>query len=210
MGQGRPSVTYKYPRTTPLRGDEKEHCCPNILCNSASNLFLSFHCLSLSDHELASFNIQCPPFVLRQTIPVMAPKRANSKVATSIDDAAKVALLAKKKGKAPIADNIPQEAFDDEAVNSKRKCQDNLSMLEGTARTCSFEGGTSSTPARLHPPRGRRHHRRRRNHRHISRKPTQVASDAHQEQSFIEAERNTRSQAPAHQHASQSQADDTG
>jgi hypothetical protein len=209
MGQGRPSVTYKYPRTTPLRGDEKEHCCPNILCNSASNLFLSFHCLSLSDHELASFNIQCPPFVLRKTIPAMAPKRANSKVATSIDDAAKLALLAKKKGKAPIAD-IPQEAFDDEAVNSKRKRQDNLSMLEGTARTCSFEGVPQA------PPPGFIH----REGEDIiedgeiigisAENPTQVASDAHQEQSFIEAERNTRSQAPAHQHASQSQADDTG
>jgi hypothetical protein len=36
----------------------------------------------------------------------MAPKRANSKVAVSIDDAAKAALLAKKKGKAPIANDI--------------------------------------------------------------------------------------------------------
>jgi hypothetical protein len=35
-------------------------------------------------------------------------------------------------------------------------------------------------------------------------------SHAHQEQSFTEAERNTRNQALAHQHASQSQADDTG
>ena len=51
----------------------------------------------------------------------MAPKRANSKAATSIDDAMKADLLAKKKGKAPIVDDIPQEAFDDEAVNSKRQ-----------------------------------------------------------------------------------------
>jgi hypothetical protein len=36
------------------------------------------------------------------------PKRANSKAATYIDDAAKAALLAEKKGKAPIADDIPQ------------------------------------------------------------------------------------------------------
>jgi hypothetical protein len=72
--------------------------------------------------------------VLRQTIPVMAPKRANSKADVSIDDAAKAALLAKKKGKAPIADDIPQDAFDDEAVNSKRQRQDNLPTPEGTAR----------------------------------------------------------------------------
>jgi hypothetical protein len=37
----------------------------------------------------------------------MAPKRATSKVAAPIDDAAKVALLAEKKGKA-LADNAPR------------------------------------------------------------------------------------------------------
>jgi hypothetical protein len=81
----------------------------------------------------------------------MAPKRANSKATTSIDDAAMPALLAEKKGKAPIADDIPQEAFDDEAVNNKRQRQDNLPTLEGTALTL----------ARIHPPSGKRHHRRR-------------------------------------------------
>jgi hypothetical protein len=49
----------------------------------------------------------------------MAPKRENSKAAPSIDDAAKAALLAEKKGKA-LADT-PQEAFKDDAVNSKRQ-----------------------------------------------------------------------------------------
>jgi hypothetical protein len=52
--------------------------------------------------------------------PAMAPKRATSKAATSIDDAAKTALLAEKKGKA-LVDNAPQEAFEDDAVNSKRQ-----------------------------------------------------------------------------------------
>jgi hypothetical protein len=51
--------------------------------------------------------------------PRMAPKRATSKAATSIDDAAKAALLAEKKGKA-LADNTPQEAFEDDTVNNKR------------------------------------------------------------------------------------------
>jgi hypothetical protein len=51
--------------------------------------------------------------------PVMARKRANSKAAPSIDDATKAALLADKKGKA-LADTTPQEAFEDDAVNSKR------------------------------------------------------------------------------------------
>jgi hypothetical protein len=70
----------------------------------------------------------------------MAPKRATSKAVTSIDDAAKAALLAEKKGKAPLVDDNPQEAFEDEAVNRKRQCQDNLPTPEGTARTCSSEG----------------------------------------------------------------------
>jgi hypothetical protein len=61
-------------------------------------------------------------------------------VASSIDDTVKVALLAEKKGEAPIADDIPQEAFDDEVVNSKRQHQDNLPTPKGTACTCSSEG----------------------------------------------------------------------
>ena len=38
--------------------------------------------------------------------PTMAPKRASSKAAPSIDEAAKAALLDEKKGKA-LADNTP-------------------------------------------------------------------------------------------------------
>jgi hypothetical protein len=62
----------------------------------------------------------------------MAPKRASSKAAPSIDEAAKAALLVEKKGKA-LADNTPQEAFKDEAV-SKRQRQDHPSP-EDTLRT---------------------------------------------------------------------------
>jgi hypothetical protein len=53
----------------------------------------------------------------------MAPKRANSKAAPSIDDAVKAALLANKKGKA-LADATHQESFEDDAVNSKRQYED--------------------------------------------------------------------------------------
>jgi hypothetical protein len=59
----------------------------------------------------------------------MAPKRASSKAAPSIDEAAKAVLLAEKKGKA-LADNTPQEAFEDEAV-SKRQRRDHPTP-EGT------------------------------------------------------------------------------
>jgi hypothetical protein len=82
------------------------------------------------------------------------PKRANSKAIASINDVAKVALLAEKKGKAPIADDIPQEAFDDETVNSKRQHQDNLATLEGTAHTCSFEGVPQAPPLGFIHPEG--------------------------------------------------------
>jgi hypothetical protein len=84
--------------------------------------------------------------MLRQTIPTMPPKRANSKATASIDDVAKAALLAEKKGKAPVADDIPQEAFDDEAIKSKRQRQHNLPTPEGTARTCSSEGVPQAPP----------------------------------------------------------------
>ena len=84
----------------------------------------------------------------------MAPKRANSKAAVSIDDAAKAALLMEKKGKAPIADNIPQEAFDVDAVNSKRQRQDNQPTPEGTARTCSSEGAPQAPPTVFIHPEG--------------------------------------------------------
>jgi hypothetical protein len=84
----------------------------------------------------------------------MAPKRANSKATASIDDAVKAVLLAKKKGKAPIGDDIPQEAFDDDAVNNKRQRQDNQPMLEGTARTCNSEGAPQAPPPGFTHPEG--------------------------------------------------------
>jgi hypothetical protein len=37
----------------------------------------------------------------------MAPKKVTSKTTTSIDDAAKAALLAEKKGKATLVDDMP-------------------------------------------------------------------------------------------------------
>jgi hypothetical protein len=74
--------------------------------------------------------------VLRNTT-VMAPMQANSKAAPSIDDAAKAALLADKKGKV-LADATPQEAFKDDAINSKRQREDHPTP-DGTAHTCSSE-----------------------------------------------------------------------
>jgi hypothetical protein len=61
--------------------------------------------------------------MLQKIIPVMAPKKATSKATTSIDDAAKAALLAEKKGKATLVGNVPHEILDDGAVNSKRHRQ---------------------------------------------------------------------------------------
>jgi hypothetical protein len=80
----------------------------------------------------------------------MAPKRASSKTAPSIDKAAKAALLAEKKGKA-LADNTPHEAFEDEAV-SKRQRQGHLTP-KGTVRICS-SGGLPQAPPGFAPPEG--------------------------------------------------------
>jgi hypothetical protein len=82
----------------------------------------------------------------------MAPKRANSKAAPSIDDAAKAVLLADKKGKA-LADTTPQEAFEDDAINSKRQHQDHPTP-DGTIRTCSSEGAPQAPPPGFAPPEG--------------------------------------------------------
>ena len=72
----------------------------------------------------------------------MAPKKATSKVTTSIDDAAKVALLAEKKGKATLVGDVPHEALEDGAVNRKRPHTENLPSPEGTMHKCSSEGLT--------------------------------------------------------------------
>jgi hypothetical protein len=82
----------------------------------------------------------------------MAPKRASSKVVASIDDSAKAALLAEKKGKA-LVDNNLQEAFEDDAVNSKRQHQDNPTP-DGTVRTCSSKGASRAPPPGFAPPEG--------------------------------------------------------
>jgi hypothetical protein len=48
----------------------------------------------------------------------MAPKRASSKAAPSVDEAAKAALLVEKKAKA-LADNTHQEACEDDALSKR-------------------------------------------------------------------------------------------
>jgi hypothetical protein len=83
--------------------------------------------------------------------PAMAPKRASSKAVPSIDEAAKAALLAEKKGEA-LVDNTPQEAFEDETV-SKRQCQEHPTP-EGTLRTCSSGGVPQAPPPGFAPPEG--------------------------------------------------------
>jgi hypothetical protein len=81
----------------------------------------------------------------------MAPKRASSKVAPSVDEAAKAALLAEKKGKA-LTDNTHQEACEDEAL-SKRQRNDQPTP-EGTLRTCSSGGQPQAPPLGFAPPEG--------------------------------------------------------
>jgi hypothetical protein len=82
----------------------------------------------------------------------MAPKRASSKAAPSVDEAAKAALLAEKKGKA-LADNTPQEACEDEAL-SKRQHNEQPTP-EGTLRTCSSGGQPQVPPPVFAPPKGK-------------------------------------------------------
>jgi hypothetical protein len=80
----------------------------------------------------------------------MAPKRASSKAAPSVDEVAKAALLAEKKGKA-LADTTHQEAYEDDAL-SKRQRNDQPTS-EGTLRTCS-PGGQPQAPPGFAPLEG--------------------------------------------------------
>jgi hypothetical protein len=82
----------------------------------------------------------------------MAPKKASSKAAPSIDEATKAALLAEKKGKA-LADTTHQEACEDDAV-SKRQRNDQPTP-EGSLRTCSSEGQPQEPPPGFAPLEGK-------------------------------------------------------
>jgi hypothetical protein len=74
--------------------------------------------------------------------------RASSKAAPSVDEAAKAALLAEKKGKAH-AETTHQEACDDDAV-SKRQRNDQPTP-EGSLRTCSSRGQPHEPPLGFAP-----------------------------------------------------------
>jgi hypothetical protein len=81
----------------------------------------------------------------------MAPKRASSKAAPSVDEAAKAALLAEKKGKA-LADTTHQEACEDDTI-SKRQRNDQPTP-EDSLRTCSSRGQPQETPPGFAPLEG--------------------------------------------------------
>jgi hypothetical protein len=81
----------------------------------------------------------------------MAPKRANSKAAPSVEEAAKATLLAERKGKA-LADNTHQGAGEDE-THSKRHRNDQHTP-EGTLRTCSSGGQPQVPPSGFAPLEG--------------------------------------------------------
>jgi hypothetical protein len=79
----------------------------------------------------------------------MAPKRASSKAAPSVDEAVKAALLAEKKGKA-LADKTPQEACEEEALSKRQRNEQ--PTPEGTLRTCSSGGQPQVPPPGFSPP----------------------------------------------------------
>jgi hypothetical protein len=81
----------------------------------------------------------------------MTPKRASSKAAPSVDEAAKAALLAEKKGKA-LADTTHQEACEDDSV-SKRQRNDQPTP-EGSLHTNSSGGQPQEPPPGFAPLEG--------------------------------------------------------
>jgi DNA-binding transcriptional MerR regulator len=80
--------------------------------------------------------------------PAMAPKKASSKA----DEAAKVALLAEKKGKTlALVDTTHQEATEDDALSKRQRNEQ--PTPEGSLRTCS-SGGQPQPPLGFAPPEG--------------------------------------------------------
>jgi N-acetylmuramoyl-L-alanine amidase CwlA len=146
----RPLVTYKY-------------SCTASYCKRLKNIVALIHCVNkhqiisaLPLFELAwprvdEFQHLAPTICVSKNYSHDGPKKATSKATTSIDDAAKMTLLAKKKGKAALADDIPHEAFEDEAVNSKRPRHDNTPTPVGTIRTCNSEGLPRAPPPGFTP-----------------------------------------------------------
>jgi septin family protein len=80
----------------------------------------------------------------------MAPKRASSKAAPFVDEAAKAALLAEKKGKA-LVDTTHQEACKDDTLSKRQRNEQ--PTPEGSLRTCS-SGGQPQPPPSFAPPEG--------------------------------------------------------
>jgi hypothetical protein len=80
----------------------------------------------------------------------MAPKRASSKAAPSVDEAAKAVLLAEKKSKA-LVDTTHQEACEDNALSKRQRNEQ--PTPEGSLRTCSSEGQPQPPPG-FAPPEG--------------------------------------------------------
>jgi hypothetical protein len=80
----------------------------------------------------------------------MAPKKASSKATPSVDEAAKAALLAEKKGKA-LVDTTHQEACEDDALSKRQRNEQ--PTPESSLRTCS-SGGQPQPPPGFAPPEG--------------------------------------------------------
>jgi hypothetical protein len=73
----------------------------------------------------------------------MAPKKASSKAAPSVDEAAKAAPLAEKKGKA-LVNTTHREACKDDALSKRQRNEQ--PTLEGTLHTCSSRGQPQPPP----------------------------------------------------------------
>jgi hypothetical protein len=107
---------------------------------------------SKSQHLVSKFQHLAHTVRATSKPPMMAPKRASSKAAPSIDEAVKAALLAEKKVKA-LADNTHQEACEDDALNKRQR--NDQPTPEGTLRTCSSRGQPQEPPPGFTPLEGK-------------------------------------------------------
>jgi hypothetical protein len=142
----RHSGTYKYPCTVPLRGGINR-----AIATSSQNLVYVAFIPPLDQlAQESKFQHLAPTVCATKKPPAMAPKRASSKAAPSIDEAAKAALLAEKKGKALI-DTTHQEAYEDDTLSKRQRNEQ--PTPEGTLPTCS-SGGQPQPPPGFAPLEG--------------------------------------------------------
>jgi hypothetical protein len=146
-GIGDPSSTYKYPHTVPSHG-RLTKLLPSLvkLCKHSFYFPVGSTC---PGEQVPTFGAHRSCY---EKQPAMALKRASSKAASSIDEAAKAALLAEKKKARPSRTTPPKRPT--KMTLSAKDIAKTIPPPKAPLRTCSSEGGPQAPPPGFAPPKG--------------------------------------------------------